>query len=236
MHEVRSIAELLTQIRRGEILLPEFQRGYVWNSDQVRGLLQSLYRKHPTGHLLVWKTYKPSPVRGAAATTDGHSLLLLDGQQRLTSLYVLFEGKAPPFYEGESLFANLYFNVQTEEFRFWQKTVMEKNPAWIGEPLAVSVDCELDRGMPELPLHIHWTLSLLLPQSGERMPKAMGMEVEREAGSLKSSLKDLAHTAGIEQLPVLVAKDPRRHLRPLAPESLRLPLELKSFHSRGRTQ
>jgi hypothetical protein len=132
MHEVRSIAELLTQIRRGEILLPEFQRGYVWNSDQVRGLLQSLYRKHPTGHLLVWKTYKPSPVRGAAATTDGHSLLLLDGQQRLTSLYVLFEGKAPPFYEGESLFANLYFNVQTEEFRFWQKTVMEKNPAWIG--------------------------------------------------------------------------------------------------------
>ena len=65
MHEVRSIAELLTQIRRGEILLPEFQRGYVWHSDQVRGLVQSLYRKHPTGHLLVWKTYKPSPVRGA---------------------------------------------------------------------------------------------------------------------------------------------------------------------------
>lgn len=64
MHEVRSITELLNQIRRGEILLPEFQRGYVWNSDQVRGLLQSLYRKHPTGHLLIWRTYKPSPVRG----------------------------------------------------------------------------------------------------------------------------------------------------------------------------
>lgn len=131
MHDVRSIAELLNQIRRNELLLPEFQRGYVWNSDQVRGLFQSLYRKHPTGHLLVWKTYKPSPVRGATAATEGHSLLLLDGQQRLTSLYVLFEGKAPPFYEGESLFPNLYFNVQTEEFRFWQKSIMEKNPAWI---------------------------------------------------------------------------------------------------------
>ena len=131
MHEVRSIAELLNQIRRGEILLPEFQRGYVWNSDQVRILIQSLYRKHPTGHLLVWKTYKPSPVRGGSAVSDGHSLLLLDGQQRLTSLYVLFEGKEPAFYEGESLFADLHFNVQTEEFRFWQKTIMEKNPAWI---------------------------------------------------------------------------------------------------------
>ncbi len=131
MHEVRTLTELMSQIRRNEILLPEFQRGYVWNSDQVRGLMQSLYRKHPTGHLLLWKTYKPSPVRGGEVTSDGHSLLLLDGQQRLTSLYVIFEGKAPPFYEGEALFPNIYFNVQTEEFRFWQKTIMEQNPAWV---------------------------------------------------------------------------------------------------------
>src|SRR6266498_994731 len=105
-----TIQELITQIRNGEILLPEFQRGYVWGSDQVRGLVRSLYRTHPTGHLLIWKTYKPSEVRGATASTEGYSLLLLDGQQRLTSLYVLFEGKAPPFYEGEELFFNLYFN------------------------------------------------------------------------------------------------------------------------------
>lgn len=131
MHEVRSIHDLLSQIRRGEILLPEFQRGYVWSRNQVRGLVQSLYRKHPTGHLLIWKTYKPSPVRGGAAREDGHSLLLLDGQQRLTSLHVLFEGEAPPFYEGESLFFDLHFNIQTEEFRFWQKTLMNKNPAWM---------------------------------------------------------------------------------------------------------
>ena len=132
MHEVKSIQDLLNQIGRDEILLPEFQRGYVWNKDQVRGLARSLYRRHPTGHLLVWRTYKPSLVRGGAAAGDGHSLMLLDGQQRLTTLYVLFRGEAPRFYEGEELFFDLYFNVQTEEFRFWQKTRMEKNPAWIG--------------------------------------------------------------------------------------------------------
>ena len=60
MHEVKSIQDLLNQISRDEILLPEFQRGYVWNRDQVRGLMQSLYRKHPTGHLLIWRIYKPS--------------------------------------------------------------------------------------------------------------------------------------------------------------------------------
>ena len=132
MHEVRSIQDVLSQISRDEILLPEFQRGYVWNRDQVRGLMQSLYRKHPTGHLLIWRTYRPSLVRGGEAARDGHSLLLLDGQQRLTTLYVLFKGEAPRFYEGESLFFDLHFNVQTEEFRFWQKSRMENNPAWIG--------------------------------------------------------------------------------------------------------
>ncbi len=132
MHEVKSIQDLLSQIGHGEILLPEFQRGYVWNRDQVRGLMQSLYRKHPTGHLLTWRTYKPPLIRGSQLPRDGHSLLLLDGQQRLTTLYVLFRGEAPAFYEGESLFFDLHFNVQTEEFRFYQKSQMENNPAWIG--------------------------------------------------------------------------------------------------------
>lgn len=131
MPDTRQVHELLAQIDRGEILLPEFQRGYVWRRDQVRGLVQSMYRRHPTGHLLIWKTYKPSKVRGADASEEGSSLLLLDGQQRLTSLYTLFEGKPPPFYEGESLFFDLHFNVQTQEFRFYQKSQMLNNPAWV---------------------------------------------------------------------------------------------------------
>ena len=131
MHEVKSIQNLLDEIGHGEILLPEFQRGYVWNRDQVRGLMQSLYLKHPTGHLLAWRTYKPSLVRGAHTPRDGHSVLLLDGQQRLTTLYVLFKGEAPLFYEGESLFFDLHFNMQTEEFRFYQISRMANDPTWI---------------------------------------------------------------------------------------------------------
>ena len=103
MHEVRTIQDLLNQIDRDEILLPEFQRGYVWKKAQVRDFVRSLYRKHPTGHLLVWRTYKPLLVRGGAAAGTGHSLMLLDGQQRLTTLYVLFRGEAPRFYDGEKL-------------------------------------------------------------------------------------------------------------------------------------
>src|SRR5438270_225066 len=126
-----TIQELIAQVRTGEIVLPEFQRGYVWNRDQVRKFISALYRRHPTGHLLIWKTLKPSGIRGGTASAEGHTQLLLDGQQRLTSLFVLTEGKAPPFYEGEHLFFDLYFNVQTEEFRFWQKSLMDGNPQWI---------------------------------------------------------------------------------------------------------
>ena len=126
-----TIKELIAQVSTGEIVLPEFQRGYVWKRDQVRKFVSSLYWRHPTGHLLIWKTLKPSGIRGGSASTEGHTQLLLDGQQRLTSLYVLMVGKPPPFYEGEHLFFDLYFNVQTEEFRFWQKSLMEGNPQWV---------------------------------------------------------------------------------------------------------
>jgi uncharacterized protein with ParB-like and HNH nuclease domain len=50
------IATILDHIDNGHMALPEFQRGYVWNRDQVRGLFESLYRRHPVGGLLVWAT------------------------------------------------------------------------------------------------------------------------------------------------------------------------------------
>ena len=145
--ETKKIQELLNQIDRKEILLPEFQRGYVWNGDQVRDFMHSLYRDHPTGHILIWNTYKPMPARGAAAERNGRSLMLLDGQQRLTTLYVLFRGKAPDFYEGKKFFPNLYFNMETEKFRFHQKPLMAKDPAWINvhEFLSETLDGLLDR-------------------------------------------------------------------------------------------
>ena len=50
------ISTILDQIDDGAIALPVFQRGYVWNRDQVRELMESLYRRHPVGSLLTWVT------------------------------------------------------------------------------------------------------------------------------------------------------------------------------------
>lgn len=50
------LSTILDQIDSGTVLLPEFQRGYVWNRDQVRGLMRSLYLGYPVGGLLLWET------------------------------------------------------------------------------------------------------------------------------------------------------------------------------------
>jgi hypothetical protein len=127
-----TVSQLLTEIEQRELILPEFQRGYVWKTDQVSAYIRSLYRKYPTGHFLIWKTYKPPKFRGDKIQTEGVAFrLLLDGQQRLTSLYAIFKGVPPPFYEREKLFFNLYFNILEEEFQFWQPVKMRDNPAWI---------------------------------------------------------------------------------------------------------
>ena len=127
------IQVILDQIDLGAMALPEFQRGYVWNREQVRGLMHSLYRKHPVGSLLVWVTQtETADARGDQALQPGSVKLLLDGQQRITSLYGLLRGKAPKFFDGdEQTFTGLYFNIQSELFEFYAPTKMKGDPCWL---------------------------------------------------------------------------------------------------------
>jgi hypothetical protein len=130
---VTKLAAILDQIDSGSVLLPEFQRGYVWNRDQVRGLMRSLYRGYPVGGLLTWETQADgSVVRGAAATTPTLRVLILDGQQRVTTLYGISRGRPPAFFQGdEKAFSGLRFNVEDETFEFYGPAKMRDDPRWI---------------------------------------------------------------------------------------------------------
>jgi hypothetical protein len=91
------VAKLVSMIEDGELQLPEMQRRYVWPATRVRDLLDSLYRGYPSGAILVWETDREMPSRNLAVD-QGHSpfkghKLLLDGQQRLTSLTAILKGK-----------------------------------------------------------------------------------------------------------------------------------------------
>ncbi len=114
--------------------LPVFQRPYVWNREQVRSLMASLYRGHPVGSLLVWRTQTDnSKIKGNDPAPFATIDLLLDGQQRITTLYGIFKGKPPRFFEGnERAFTNLYFNLEDETFEFYAPVKMKDNPLWVG--------------------------------------------------------------------------------------------------------
>ncbi len=116
------IATILDYIDNGHMVLPEFQRGYVWNRDQVRGLFDSLYRGYPIGGLLVWQTEsKGVGYRGGEPLAAGMVDLLLDGQQRMTSIYGVVRGRPPAFFDGNAnTFMGLYFHLEDENFIFYR--------------------------------------------------------------------------------------------------------------------
>src|SRR5689334_10419687 len=94
------ISYILDSVDSGTVVLPEFQRGYVWSRDQVKGLIQSLYQHFPVGGLLIWNTKADTTdLRGGQASPSDTVKLLLDGQQRVTSLYGVMRGKPPQFFE-----------------------------------------------------------------------------------------------------------------------------------------
>lgn len=91
------ISTLVDMYKRGELRLPEIQRHYVWRATRVRDLLDSLYRGYPSGSILVWETDEPVPTRDGAIAQETAAFagrkLLLDGQQRITSLTAVLSGE-----------------------------------------------------------------------------------------------------------------------------------------------
>lgn len=126
------IIELLGHIDSGRLALPKFQRGYVWNRKQVRDFMSSLYHGYPVGGILVWSaeganvSVRGNPAQGSPAD------LILDGQQRLTTLYGVIKGHPPEFFEGDKRsFTGLWFHLKTKEFEFHSRAKMESDPYWI---------------------------------------------------------------------------------------------------------
>src|SRR6476619_6203598 len=110
-----SVEELVGMIERGELRLPEMQRQYVWRSTRVRDLLDSLYRGYPSGAILLWETDEEVPLQDFAIEQQQNAYrttrLLLDGQQRLTSLSAVIRGQ-PLVVRGRQRPIDLLFNLE----------------------------------------------------------------------------------------------------------------------------
>src|SRR5699024_5616268 len=86
---------LIHQIDMGTIGLPDIQRPFVWKDTKVRDLFDSMYKGYPVGYFLFWENGLSNSSRsiGANGKQKTPDLLIVDGQQRLTSLYAVTRAK-----------------------------------------------------------------------------------------------------------------------------------------------
>ena len=130
------VRELLNGIRNRDLVLPEFQREYVWSKEQAKQLFISLAKDYPVGSLMVWKTDQPPELKNINELPDklGSIQVILDGQQRLTTLFMLIEGGIPPYYREVDIQTDpreLYYNVDSGDFQYYQASRMKDNPVWL---------------------------------------------------------------------------------------------------------
>src|ERR1035437_2959794 len=129
------ISTILEKIDENQLFVPAFQREYVWKRDDAKQLIDSLIKEYPTGTMLTWETANPPELKGPHKYNEkqGAVKLLLDGQQRVTTLYMLINGDLPPYYTAPEIMEDtrgLYVNLETLVLIYYMKTRMESNPAW----------------------------------------------------------------------------------------------------------
>jgi len=130
------LTDLLSGIQKKDIVLPEFQREYVWSLEQSKQLIVSLFKSYPVGAFLFWNTDNPPEIKNIAVNKEkiGTITVILDGQQRLTTLYLLVKNEIPPYYIKRDIKydpRHLYFNLHSGDFLYYKPKEMKNNPLWV---------------------------------------------------------------------------------------------------------
>lgn len=127
------LSGLLHYIDIGDIGLPDIQRPFVWNAAKVRDLFDSMYRGFPVGYLLFWANAEVSGSRQIGLGEKGHrvpQLLIVDGQQRLTSLYAVFRGKTVLDEEYQETKIEIAFSPRDGKFEVADAAI-RKDPEFV---------------------------------------------------------------------------------------------------------
>jgi len=163
----KPVSVLIEELGEGALGLPEIQRSYVWNRPQARDLVDSLYREYPSGLILLWKPKELPELRDTALAENGKKapeFLILDGQQRLTSLMKVFNGEI-----------DVYFNVEEESFQIY-------SPKLKADPLWISVKEVINDGAVNVWMKLQQTLASQVgqPKLNEYLKKLSNLERVKE--------------------------------------------------------
>jgi hypothetical protein len=130
------ISMILDKVDEKQLFVPAFQREYVWKREDAKLLMDSLIKEYPTGTMLTWETNNPPELKGGHVYDErqGAVRILLDGQQRITTLYMLIKGEIPPYYTLNEITNDtrgLYVNAETLDLEYYSKIRMENEQRWV---------------------------------------------------------------------------------------------------------
>src|SRR3954447_8937668 len=129
---------LVEDIRAGRIGLPDIQRPFVWSSAKIRDLFDSMYRGYPIGTLMFWETGADVGTRriGSDRSDMAPQVLVVDGQQRLTSLYAVLTGEKVVGKSFELRRIRIAFKPANETFEVTDAAI-ERDPEFIADITAL---------------------------------------------------------------------------------------------------
>lgn len=129
-----SVANLVADIETGKLQLPEIQRPFVWDNAKVRDLIDSLYRGYPVGEIMLWDGPAESVSRSIGKDEKTHSAQqrIVDGQQRLTSLFAVITGKMVLDDDYQYRKIQISFNPFTERFEV-ANAAIRQSAEWVAD-------------------------------------------------------------------------------------------------------
>lgn len=129
-----SLIHLIEDIKHGNIALPDIQRPFVWSSAKARDLFDSMYRGYPIGTLMFWETGADVGTRqvGGGNNDKVAKLLIVDGQQRLTSLFAVLTGRPVLTKTFDEKRVRIAFRPTDETFEVTDAAI-EKDPDYIAD-------------------------------------------------------------------------------------------------------
>jgi hypothetical protein len=140
-HHPWKVQELVNDVASGRVRLPDIQRPFVWSNAKVRDLIDSMYRGYPVGELMFWanREEKHTKTIGGDSKTQATSMQVVDGQQRLTSLYAVVKGLEVWREDYSRDRIRLAFNPLSERFEV-STPVFERSAEWISDIVEVFSD------------------------------------------------------------------------------------------------